>query len=104
MRTATAIEVRKRFGQVLDEASAGQRIVIERAGHPIAALVPLTDLAELDPDQKRRRRLEAIRDVRRMARQHPIDTPDPAALIRDQRAARLAQIIDAARTLHENAE
>ena len=40
MKTVSALDVRKRFGQLLDEAAAGERLLIERAGQPIAALVP----------------------------------------------------------------
>ena len=68
MRSISALEVRRSFGQVLDEAAAGERIVIERAGQPIAALVPLSDLAELDPDRRRGERLRAIEEISRAAR------------------------------------
>ena len=68
MRSVTALEVRRSFGQILDEAAAGQRIVIERAGQPIAALVPLSDLAELDPDRRRAEKLKAIEEIARSAR------------------------------------
>src|SRR3989337_2210436 len=53
MRTVTALDVRRRFGQIIDQAAAGERIVIERAGQPVAALVPLADLARVDPDRRR---------------------------------------------------
>ena len=42
MKTVTALDVRKHFGRLLDEAGRGERFVIERAGQPIAALVPLS--------------------------------------------------------------
>src|ERR1700675_922719 len=67
MKTVTALDVRKHFGQVLDEAGRGERIVIERAGQPIAALVPLSDLAAVDPEQKRARQLAAHDEIRRLA-------------------------------------
>ncbi len=64
-----ALEVRARFGEVIDAAAAGDRIVIERAGRPIAVIVPLSDLDAVDPERIRGRRLEAfdrlMRDVRR---------------------------------------
>jgi prevent-host-death family protein len=69
MKTVTALDVRKHFGQLLDEASRGERIVIERAGQPIAALVPLSDLAAVDPEQKRAQRLAALEEMRRLARE-----------------------------------
>lgn len=93
MRAVSALEIRKRFGQLLDEAAAGERLVIERAGQPIAALVPLSDLAELDPERRRAERLRAIDEIGRAARRRsrPADW-DTARLIRDQRRLRDAQI------------
>ena len=96
MRTVSAIDVRKRFGQILDEAGAGERIIIERAGHPVAALVPLSDLSALDPEQVRARRLAALDDLRRMAvggsRSAPVDA---AELVRASRVARDEHILRA---------
>ena len=97
MRTVSALDVRKKFGQVLDEAAAGERIVIERAGRPVAALVPLEDLAALDPATVRQRRLAALEDLRRMARAHPVPRPDAAELVRASRRERDAQIMTAVR-------
>ena len=88
MRSVSALDVRKHFGQLLDEAAAGERLIIERAGQPIAALVPLSDLPE-DRETRIRRRLDALDDIRRMARRHPADrSVDAATLIRQQRDER----------------
>lgn len=92
MKTVSALEVRKRFGAILDEAAAGEQIVIERAGQPIAALVPLRDLYEVTPETRRARRLEAIAEMQRLAHEYPIDIPDPVALIRQMREERDEQI------------
>lgn len=94
MKTVSALEVRKRFGAILDEAAAGEQIVIERAGQPVAALVPLRDLYEVTPDARRRIRLDAIAEIKRLAHEYPIDIPDPAALIRQMREERDQQIAD----------
>jgi prevent-host-death family protein len=75
MRTVSALDVRRRFGQLLDEAAAGERIVIERAGIPLAALVPLSDLAGSDPGQVAERQLAALAEVRRLVAEAP---PAPA--------------------------
>jgi prevent-host-death family protein len=89
MRTVTALDVRRKFGQIVDEAAAGERIVIERAGQPVAALVPLSDLALVDPDRRRAARLAALDDLVRMARRRPFPAGfDPAATIRAQRDGR----------------
>ncbi len=89
MRTVTALEVRARFGQIVDEAAAGERIVIERAGQPVAAIVPLADLALVDPERRRAGRLAAIEDIRRLAARRPFPAGfDPEAAIREQRERR----------------
>ena len=63
MRTITALEVRAKFGQVLDEAAAGERFIVERAGQPVAAIVPLRDLEAVDPERIRERRQAAVREL-----------------------------------------
>jgi prevent-host-death family protein len=60
MKTISALEVRARFGQVLDEAAAGERFIVERAGAPVAAIVPLQDLEASDPEAVKARRLAAV--------------------------------------------
>ena len=97
MKTVSALEVRRSFGRILDEAAAGEQIVIERAGQPIAALIPLSDFHEVSADTRRRRRLDAIAEMQRLARRYPIDIPDPAALIQEQRRLRDEQIMRAVR-------
>jgi prevent-host-death family protein len=87
MRTISALEVRAKFGQVLDEAAAGERFVVERGGHAVAAIVPLEDLAAVDPEKMRARRLAALDELRRMGgvfreRYGPIDA---AAAVRFER-------------------
>jgi len=71
MKTVSALDVRRRFGQLLDEAAAGERIVIERAGIPLAALVPLSDLAGSDPARAAERQLAALAEVRRLVAEAP---------------------------------
>jgi prevent-host-death family protein len=94
MRSVSALDVRRRFGQIVDQAAAGERIVIERAGQPVAALVPLSDLAMLDPERRKAERLAALDEIRRMARRHPLPAGfDAAQVIREQRDARTEQIL-----------
>lgn len=93
MRTITAMDLRRKMGEWLDRASAGERIVIERDHRPMALLIPYEDGARLDqPDsemiQRRRaalRRLDAF--AKRMAIAHPRgpDDLDSAAAIRYER-------------------
>ena len=62
MRTITPIDLRKRLGQILDEASAGERFLIERDHRPLAVLVSVEDAQRLDEDREERirRRLAAL--------------------------------------------
>jgi len=78
MKTITALEVRAKFGQVLDEAAAGERFVVERAGVPVAAIVPLADLEATDPEVVRARRIGAVDQLRllRAADRGPRPTMD----------------------------
>src|SRR5215211_7742534 len=93
MRVVTALDVRRKFGQIVDEAAAGERIVIERAGQPIAAIVPLSDLALVDPERRKADRLKALDAIRRLARERPIHLDeDAAAVIRRMRDERTEQI------------
>jgi prevent-host-death family protein len=88
MRTISALEVRAKFGQVLDEAAAGERFVVERAGAPVAAIVPLRDLEAGDPEQVRARRLAAVDRLeisRAHDRGHRMSTDEIATMIREDR-------------------
>jgi antitoxin (DNA-binding transcriptional repressor) of toxin-antitoxin stability system len=105
MRHVSALDVRKRLGQLLDEASAGERIVIERDRKPLAMLVPYEEgmrLVESEHDRIVRsiRALERLdRFVERIAMEHPetVGGPDAATLVREMREERMDQIEDAIR-------
>jgi prevent-host-death family protein len=93
MRTVSALDVRKRFGEIVDQAAAGERIVIERAGQPIAAIVPLADLDIVDPERRKAARLQAVDRIRRMAERHPFTLNEPVEdLIHAMRVERQEQI------------
>ena len=93
MRTVTAMDMRKRLGEILDAASAGERILIERDHRPLAYLVSIEDGGRLDPmsDEVRRRRLAAIDRLEvfaaEMAKKYPAQPgdPDAAAAVRMDR-------------------
>lgn len=108
MKTYTAIEVRKSFGRILDEAAAGERCIIERAGVPVAAIVPLADVEAHDPERRKQRELEAldriVRRARRLQRVHGPFAVDAAAMIRaqrDEREAHLKRVLDEHRAERE---
>jgi prevent-host-death family protein len=87
MRAISALDVRARFGQVLDEAAAGERFIVERAGQPVAAIVPLADIDHLDPDRIRERRRAAVERMIALGRRYrQVHGPvDAEALIRHER-------------------
>ncbi|HYN70344.1 MAG TPA: type II toxin-antitoxin system Phd/YefM family antitoxin [Candidatus Eisenbacteria bacterium] len=90
MRVITALDLRRSLGRILDEASAGERFVIERDRRPLAVLVSVEEGQRLidDPEARRARveaaldRLAAIGD--RLRERNP-DAPDAAAAIRLER-------------------
>jgi prevent-host-death family protein len=94
MRTVTALELRGKLGELLDAASAGERILIERDHRPMAVLVSVEEANRLDEDREERRRrtvaaldrLDRFRE--RMARDYPEEpgAPDSVTLIRHDRS------------------
>jgi prevent-host-death family protein len=56
------MDLRRRLGEILDRASAGERIVVERDRRPLAVLVPYEDAARLEgsPADARARALAAL--------------------------------------------
>jgi antitoxin (DNA-binding transcriptional repressor) of toxin-antitoxin stability system len=100
MRYVSALDVRKKLCQLLDAASAGERIVIERDRRPLAMLVPYEEgmrLVESEPERIARslRALERLdRFVERIAMEHPetVGGPDAATLVREMREERMDQI------------
>lgn len=47
-RVMSATQVRRHLGQVMrDVSSSGEPVIVERAGKPVAAIVPVADLARL---------------------------------------------------------
>ena len=54
MRVVTPTDMRKRLGEILDAASAGERILVERDHRPIAWLISPEDGRRFDEDQEAR--------------------------------------------------
>jgi prevent-host-death family protein len=102
MKTISALELRAKVGQYLDEAAAGERIIVERAGQRLCAIVPLEDIEHWDPERRIARRLAALRDMREYARLHPAPPGDTAAMMRRLREERTAQIVAAAEDLRRS--
>ncbi len=90
MRTVTTLDVRREFDQIIKAASSGERIVVERAGKPVVAIVPLADLDLVDPEKRRTSRLGALGEIRKMAAERPFPpTFDAVAALRKQRRVRV---------------
>lgn len=69
MRVVTPTDMRKRLGEILDAASAGERILIERDHKPIAWLVSPEDGQRFDEEKQARiaRSLEALDRLRELS-------------------------------------
>jgi antitoxin (DNA-binding transcriptional repressor) of toxin-antitoxin stability system len=96
MRTITPLDLRRSLGRILDEASAGERFVIERDHRPMAMLVSVEDGHRLGGDTEARiARMDAALDRLsrlgdRLRERYP-DGPDSATAVRidrDERDAR----------------
>jgi antitoxin (DNA-binding transcriptional repressor) of toxin-antitoxin stability system len=94
MRTISAGQLRARLGEALDRASAGERIVVERDHHLIAAIVPLEDVQRLEgrSEEAIQRRLAAMARIeeraermRRLRPQEPDGPRDAVAAVRWER-------------------
>lgn len=59
------MDMRRRLGEILDAASAGERILIERDHRPLAYLVSVEDGDRLDPDRAEllAQRMEALESL-----------------------------------------
>jgi len=95
------MDLRRKMGEWLDRASAGERIVIERDHRPMAMLVPYEDGQRLgeSPEARVRRVDEALARLaalcERIRREHPeiANQPDSATLIREEREARTDALV-----------
>jgi prevent-host-death family protein len=86
MKTVTPMDLRRSLGRILDEASAGERFLIERDHRPLAVLVSVEEAARLEPDKEEVRRQreaawDALEDWRRRYRESlPPDHDAPNAV------------------------
>jgi prevent-host-death family protein len=77
MRRVTPLDLRRSLGAILDAASAGEGILIERDRRPVAVLVSVEDGRRLDPDptDRRRRRQEALDRIAALAEEQRAHRP-----------------------------
>ena len=112
MRTVTPTDMRKRLGEILDAASAGERILIERDHKPIAWLVSPEDGRKIDEETEARiaRSLAALDRLDEFSRRVAADYPPPndgltaAEWIRQERERRMDRIDVASRSTGESVE
>ncbi|MGZ8563631.1 MAG: type II toxin-antitoxin system Phd/YefM family antitoxin [Candidatus Limnocylindria bacterium] len=94
MRTISAMDLRRRMGEFLDRASAGEHVVIERDRRPLAVLVPYEDAMRLreSPADARARAVAALDRLEGFARRRKGEhreawaVPDAATAVRDERS------------------
>jgi prevent-host-death family protein len=79
MRTVSAMDMRKRLGEILDAASAGERILIERDHRPLAYLISVEEAQRLDPDREQlvAQRIEAMDRLMALGSEMQEKYPDP---------------------------
>jgi prevent-host-death family protein len=91
VKTVTPLDLRRSLGRILDEASAGERFLVERDHRPIAVLVSVEDAARLDATeeevrQRRRAAFAALDEYRKRIGPH-LQGPTAAELVRRDRDA-----------------
>lgn len=103
MRVLSPTDLRKRLGEILDAASAGERILIERDHKPLAVLVSVEDGHRLEGREERVARSLAALDrltelSERIAREYPApaDGLTDAEWISQERERRMDRIEEAA--------
>ena len=81
------MDLRRRMGELLDQASAGERIVVERDRRPLAALVPYEDALRLEesPADARARALAALDRLEAFAQRFAAGSESGAHAIRAER-------------------
>ena len=87
MRIITPLDLRRSLGRILDAASAGERLIIERDHRPLAVLVSVEDADRLDDDAEARRArteaaLERLAALGRRIRERAPDAPDAVTAVR----------------------
>ncbi len=92
MRVISALHLRRKVGEMLDRASSGERIVIERDRRPLAMLVSYEDGMKLQESEadRRKRSLAALDRLAAFRRRMAIERPDLLGgdLVRDLRRER----------------
>lgn len=80
MRTVTATELRAKLGEILDAASAGEKILIERDHKPLAFLISPEEEAKRDGVEREariEREIAALQRLVELGKRMKEEYPDP---------------------------
>jgi prevent-host-death family protein len=80
MRTVTATELRAKLGEILDAASAGEKILIERDHKPLAFLISPEEEATRDAAEREariEREIAALHRLVELGKRMKEEYPDP---------------------------
>jgi prevent-host-death family protein len=108
METVTVAEARRRLAEVVAKVGpGGKRVLLERHGKPVAAMISVEDLKKLENmekqqdqrDEERRRQALIASEAANRAREMMLKErngeylPDSAELIREMREERVDEIL-----------
>ncbi len=105
MRVVTPTDMRKRLGEILDAASAGERILISRDHRPLAVLISVEEAEQLEGEARKeaiQRRLAALDRLVEFGKRMREEFPPPddglttAEWLQQERERRTDRIIRAA--------
>jgi len=109
MRVVNPTDLRKSLGALLDAASSGERILIERDRRPLAYLVSVEDGRRLDGEEDRVARslaaldrLDELREEWSRAYPSPDDDLTDPEWIHQEREQRMDRIEEAARGIEDD--
>lgn len=104
METLTVAEARRTFGDVISKVGyGGKRIVVQRHGKPVAAVISFEDMQKLEEFERQRneryeRGMAALREAQRVSElifreRNGEYLPDSAEVIREMREERVDEIL-----------
>ena len=83
-----ATEVRVRFGEILRRVSQGEKIIVERAGSPLAVILSIEEFRRLQTQDKGVSRKEQLHKIKALRKSLKGPVPDVVELIDDSRRER----------------
>ncbi|RLD96632.1 MAG: addiction module antitoxin [Aquificota bacterium] len=83
-----ATEVRVRFGEILKRVSQGEKIIVERAGTPLAVILSIEEFRRLQTQDKEGSRKEQLHKIEALRKNLKGPVPDAVELIDHSRKER----------------